>query len=185
MTTVAALARDGFVVMAADSMACVYDRPVLGFRKIRRLKVGDGELLLGCSGQAGMPAIVEAHLKVDAEPTDGQDPQPWADTIAHAITELAADHRQLEDGRMDAHLLLGWGGQVWTIGNGVAVHHPDGLAAIGSGEGPAIGAMDALLAACPDMPPPEVVTRAVRIAVGRDQYSAGSIQVELLPAREE
>lgn len=183
MTTVAALARDGAVWMAADTLANVYDRPITGFRKIRRLTTGDGaEFLIGCSGAAGMPSAVSMGLKVETTPADGQDPNLWAEAIAHAVTDLAFEHHQADDGHMDATLLLGWHGQLWTLGNGVAIPHRDGIAAIGSGEGPAIGAIDALLAACPDLPPQDILGRALTIAIARDKHSAGPISLELLPA---
>lgn len=185
MTTVAALARDGHVWMAADSLINVYDRPIVnGCRKIRRIKADDGEILVGCSGSAGMPSAVSAGLKVDAEPADDQDPQLWAEAIAHAVTGLAADHHEFSDGRMDATLILGWRGRLWTLGNSVAIPHEDGIAAAGSGEGPAIGAMDVLLATCPDMPPAEVVARAVDVAIKRDRHSDLPIWMEMLPSQE-
>lgn len=186
MSTVAALARDGHVLMAADSLVNVYERPIVdGCRKIRRLTTADGdEFLIGCSGAAGMPSAVTAGLKVETVPSGGEDLQLWAEAIAHAATGLAFDYHQADDGHMDATLLLGWNGELWTLGNGVAIPHRDGVAAIGSGEGPAIGAIDALLAACPDLPLQQVLGRALTIATARDMHSAEPIWVELLPRRE-
>lgn len=181
MTTVAALTHGGAVWMAADSLVSVYDRPVNSFRKIRRIPAGTGEVLIGGSGAAGMASAITADLKIDAEPAPDQDPQLWAEAIAHAITSLAFDHHQTDDGRMDAHLILGWNGNVWTIGNGVAVHHPDGVAAAGSGEGPAIGAIDTLRAERADWPPHKVVEYAVKVAISRDKHSAHPIHTEHLP----
>jgi ATP-dependent protease HslVU (ClpYQ) peptidase subunit len=181
VTTVAALARDGAVYMAADSSVNIYDRAISGgVKKIRRIKTGDAEILIGCSGNAGLPGVVDGRLKVDAVPTDGQDPQPWADAIAFAVTSLAAEHHLFDDGSLDGHLILGWGGRVWSINTSVAVAHADGIAAIGSGEGLAVGAIDALLANT-DADPPRIVTEAVMIACRRDRYSEPPIQVEYLP----
>lgn len=81
---------------------------------------------------------------------------------------------------MDAHLLLGWNGNLWTINHATAIAHPDGTAAIGSGEGPAIGAIDALLAHRPDMAGEDVVTTAVAIAIERDRHSGHPVHVETL-----
>lgn len=185
MTTVAALARDGHVWMAADSLVNVFDRPILdGCRKIRRVKAGDGEILVGCSAAAGMPSAISAGLKVDTEPTDDQDPQLWAEAIAHAVTDLAFEHHQTEDGRMDATLILGWRGRLWSVWNGVAIPHADGIAAVGSGEGVAIGVVDALLDAGLELPPVEILGRAVTLAIARDKHSAGPIWMEYLPAAE-
>lgn len=183
MTTVAALARDGHVVMAADSLINVYERPIPGgARKIRRIKVGDGEILVAASGNSGLMAVAGSLLHVDAEPAEGADPQPWAEAIAVAATQLAMDQSLLDHGTMDGCLLLGWRGRLWTISHATAIPHDDGIAALGSGEGMAIGAIDALLAACPDMPPQQVVARAVDIAIKRDKHSDLPIWVEHLPA---
>ncbi|HEV2929372.1 MAG TPA: hypothetical protein VGW74_11825 [Propionibacteriaceae bacterium] len=183
MTTVAALARDGSVWMAADSAVNVYDRPIPnGCRKIRRLKVGDGEILLGGAGESGILAIAGNLLTVDAEPDDDQDPQVWAEGIAVQATRLAVEHSLLDEGRMAASLILGWRGRLWTISHATAIPHEDGIAALGSGEGPAIGAMDALLAALPALMPSEVLVRAVEVAIRRDRHSEPPIWVEMLPA---
>lgn len=181
MTTVAALARDGHVWMAADSMINVYERPIPGgCRKIRRTKAGDGEALIGVAGTSGLVALT-GMLNLDSPPDAGEDPQPWAETVAVQVTRLAVEHSLLDDGVMDGTLLLGWYGRLWTISHATAIPHGDGVAAAGSGEGPAIGAVDTLLAVAPDMPPAEVVTRAVAVAVARDRHSAAPVQLECLP----
>jgi ATP-dependent protease HslVU (ClpYQ) peptidase subunit len=85
-------------------------------------------------------------------------------------------------------MLLGCNGRLWSLTHMHAIPHLDGVAAIGSGEGPAIGAVDALLPFTGppwQMLPAEVVFRAVRIGITRDRYSADPILVELLPARED
>lgn len=183
MTTVAALARDGHVWMAADSLINVYDRPIPdGARKIRRLKAGDGEVLIGGAGESGILAIAGNLLAVGAEPDDDQDPQVWAERVAVQVTRLAVEHSLLDEGRMAACLILGWRGRLWTISHATAIPHADGIAALGSGEGVAIGAIDALLDAGLEIPPPEVVVRAVTLAIARDKHSAGPIHVEHLGA---
>lgn len=183
MTTVAALARDGHVWMAADSLINVYDRPIVdGARKIRRLKAGGGEVLIGGAGESGILALVGNLLTIDAEPDDDQDPNLWAETIAVQVTQLAAEHSLLDDGRMGACLLLGWRGRLWTISHATAIPHADGIAALGSGEGVAVGVMDALLDAGLDLPPVEILGRAVTLAIARDKHSGGPIWVEYLPA---
>jgi ATP-dependent protease HslVU (ClpYQ) peptidase subunit len=168
--------------MAADSLINVYERPIPdGARKIRRLKAGDGEALIGVAGHSGVMAIAGNLLTIDATPDD-EDPQPWAEAIAVQATRLAVEHSLLDDGTMNASLLLGWQGRLWTLSHATAIPHRDGIAAIGSGEGPAIGAIDALLAACPDMPPQQVVARALAVAIERDKHSGGTVWMEYLPA---
>ncbi|HEX6969132.1 MAG TPA: hypothetical protein VF174_10020 [Micromonosporaceae bacterium] len=181
MTTVAALAVDGAVYMAADTMTNVYDRPVASGRKILRMPAGDGEVLIGISGDAGLPGALLANLKIDGQPADGEDPESWAWAVASAITDIAVEAGLVESGRLDGHLLLACRGRLWTIAHRQAIWHPDGRGAIGSGEGPAIGALDAFLL-MDYMGPAEAVARAVKIASERDRYTGGTIQVEALEA---
>lgn len=189
MTTILALARNGQVLMAADSLTNVYERPIPGgIGKIVRLHAGDGQpLLLGCCGAGGLPGVIRAHLKVDATPADDQDPDQWAHAVAEAVTSVAAEAHLFDDGRLDGSIILGWGGRVWTLGTSRACAHRDGIAAVGSGEGPAIGALDALLANEPLLTNgaeagAALVTAAMSIAISRDKHSGGSIQLEYLPA---
>lgn len=181
MTTVAALARDGHVWMAADSSINVYDRAVCdGARKIRRLKAGTDGVLVAGAGEAGILAIA-SQLQLDQPPDDGDDPQPWVEAVALQATRLAVDLSLLGEGRMAGTLLFGWRGRLWTISHATAIPHADGIAALGCGEGVAIGAIDALLDAGLDVPPAELVVRAVTLACARDRYSEGPIQLEMLP----
>lgn len=178
MTTVAAIARDGAVYMAADSLCNVYDRPVPGaVDKIARMKVAGEEILVGFSGCAALPGLVAADLDLPA-PTPDADPQVWATAIARVVTAIAVTAGLVSDGRMDAHLILGWAGRVWSINHAFAAAHHDGIAAIGSGEGPAIGAIDAMLAT--GRTPAATVRAAVRIAAARDRYSGAPFQFEQL-----
>lgn len=182
MTTVCAVARDGKVVMGADTMTNVYDRPVHGFAKVRRVVFthGGGEALLGFSGSGALPDLLNAHLTIAAEPKDGAaDEQRWATAVAAAITDIAVEARLTDEGQMDSRILLGWGGRLWTIGHHMAIHHDDGIAAIGSGEGPAIGAIDYALQAG-DTNLHTIVTRAVCIGINRDRYSGGTVTIETL-----
>lgn len=179
MTTLAAVARYGVVHMASDSMTNVYDRPILGVPKIVRLPAGpDAEMLIGVCGDGAMIELLRSDLKVDGAPRPGEGLQPWATAVARAATDLAVSAVLVEDGRMSGSLVLGFAGQLWTIVHGQAVPHRDGVAAIGSGEGPAIGAMDALLGRGVD--PVEAVVTAVQIAIARDRYSGGDVQLEVL-----
>lgn len=186
MTTVCAVARNGTVVMAADSMTTVYDRPIYGARKIIQLAVADARndfdnstLLIGCSGDGAYAGLLRnGHYHVDAIPDPDVDAQPWATAVAQGITELGIEHGLTDDGRLDAHLLLGWRGQLWTLVHQQAIYHPDGIAAIGSGEGPAIGAIDYALATGYADDLPGLLTAAVTIGIRRDRYSGGTIYAE-------
>ena len=165
--------------MAADSMTNVYDRPIIGgCRKILRIAAGPGEVLVGFCGDVGIPGLMASGLNVDEVPAGGEDPQPWADAVACAATGLAVAAGCVEDGRLAGSLLLGWDGRLWTLVHCGAVPHADGVAAVGSGEGPAIGALDAFLET--GMAPGDAVRAAVLIGIRRDRHSAGPVQVEVL-----
>jgi hypothetical protein len=168
--------------MAADSTINVYDRPVPdGARKIRRVYAGPSVVLVAVAGESGLLALI-GQLQPAPTPDDGEDPQPWAEQVALQVTRLAVDYSLLDEGRMAGTLLLGWRGRLWTLSHATATPHRDGVAALGSGEGPAVGAMDVLLSTCPDMHPAEVVGRAVTVAMARDRHSGGTVWVESLPA---
>lgn len=181
MTTVVAAARDGIVAMAADSLTNVYERPIVnGARKIRRIKVGEGEALLGFCGSGGLTAAVY-DIKFDDEPDPAKDADvaQWAATVAGALQDWAADAGLTEGGRIDGSILLGWRGRLWTISEIQAIPHPDGRAALGSGEGPAIGALDVLLDHL-DADLPDAVIEAVKVGINRDRNSAAPFYLEVL-----
>lgn len=185
MTTVCAVARDGVVVMGADSMTNVYDRPVYGVRKIARVDVKDASadpanptLLLGIAGDGALANLVNA-LSIDTTPTPDEPCQPWANTVASALTEILVEAGCTENGRIDGNLLLGWRGQLWTISHHQAIPHLDGVAALGAGEGPAIGCLDyGLRIGNRDLA--QLVAIAVGIGIDRDKHSGGDITIETI-----
>jgi ATP-dependent protease HslVU (ClpYQ) peptidase subunit len=177
VTTIAAVARDGQVHMAADSLTNIYDRPIFdGARKIRRIPVGEtGQALLGVCGDGGLADLASARLRPSRPDSDLQ---AWAAGVAYEISSLAVEHGLTEQGRLDGSLLLGFDGRLWHTTHGQAIPIPDGVAAAGSGEGPAMGALDVLLARGEDVG--EAVRLAVEIACHRDKHSAGPIYTESL-----
>lgn len=188
MTTVVALARADGVWMSADTGTNVYDRPVTGVEKIRRLYDVDGHpvALAGVAGSGGalhiLREVFEAERIVALGAND--DPEVWSYEIAARLTRAMVEAGLVdqETGLMDATVLLAVPGHVWTIEHHMAIRSPDGRGAIGSGEGPATGALDALLESVA-LEPGEVVRRAIRIAVCRDRWSLGPLQHEALIAR--
>lgn len=182
MTTVLAAVDGASVVMGADSCTNVYARPIPGsVTKIVRMDAGDRDVLLGVAGDGGIPALLST-LRLPDAPEDGEPTGLWASQVAMLISRAAVEAGLCEDGRMDSHLVLGFAGQVWTLTHGQAIAHPDGRAAVGSGEGPAIGALDALLLT--GMDAPSAVRLGVEIACRRDRYSMQPIQLEVLEAAE-
>jgi ATP-dependent protease HslVU (ClpYQ) peptidase subunit len=179
LTTVLSVARDGQVWMAADSLVSVCDRPMPGaVKKVLRLPAGDGYFLLGIAGDGALAGLARRFMRVNVVPGAGDDPQEFADDVAQMLTELAREHGILDEGRMDGTLLLGWGGQLWTVVHAQALPHPDGTGAVGSGADAALGAVDALLGV--GVQPVEAVVRAVQIAIGRDINSDAPVLVEVL-----
>lgn len=182
MTTVVACCDGDNVVMAADTCTNVYERPIVGGAvKIAYVDAGDETVIVGFAGAGGLAGVVPT-LKFEDPPEDGEDPQAWAHGVAMAVTQAALEANLVEDGQMDGHLLLGWRGRLWTLVHAMAIPHPDGRAALGSGEGPAIGALDAFLQT--GMRPVEAVRLAAEIACRRDRYSMPPIQLEVLPFRD-
>lgn len=181
-TVVAAVDDEGRVHLAADTLTNVYERPIHGgARKLIRIPFRDrgGHAAIGCSGDGALPHILTARLTIVAGPTDPRDPdavQAWAHQIATDCTQLAVGAGLVSDGRIDATMLLAGAGRLWTIMHGGALRHPDGRAAIGSGEGPAIGALDALIDL--GLHPGEAVVRACRYGIHRDKHSGGPVQSE-------
>lgn len=126
-----------------------------------------------------LPAVLERHLTVDDTPAADAPHDQWAEAIAEAITDIAMERHVTENGRLDGSLILGCHGRLWTIAHCQAIPHLDGVAAIGSGEGPAIGAVDAALElGHTDLE--AIITLAVAIGCARDKHSAGTPQVEIL-----
>lgn len=179
MTTVVAYARGKHTLMAADSLTNVYDRPVPGASKIARFSTAgrDGEYLLGFAGEGAGPNVIRQRHSVACLPdfSDEHDRNTWADSIAMAVTEMYLEHSLVDGQRMDGSVLLAAGGYVWTLTHHQAIRHLDGMAAIGSGEGPALGALHALIDA--GRAPAKAIRKAVEVGILLDRYSGGEIVV--------
>lgn len=187
MTTVAGIARNGCVAIAADRTNNVYDRPIIcGATKVRRKQTGDGHtVLVAVTGDGALMALVRDALHIEAVPAPQADTQQWADAVAQAITELALERSiRNDDGRMDGTVMLGWNGTLWSLTHMQAIPHPDGIAGLGSGSDYAVGAMTAINSFIPDddLDLHTVAYRAVQIACRYDRYSEEPVQGEFLTA---
>lgn len=178
------------VWMAADSLTSVYDRPVHGAVKILRLPITGGRhLLLGFAGNAGMPGLARRVWDPDVElPDQLEDLQPWCNALASALTAPMVDAGMVADGLLDGNFLLGVPGRhagleptLWTLGHHMAIRHPDSRGAVGSGEGPAIGALDALLSC--GVSPQDAIRQACKTAITRDRWSGYPVDVVWLTGR--
>lgn len=176
MTTVVAFARGKHTLMAADSVTNVFDRPVPGIAKVIRCATTskDGHYLLGFAGEGAGPSVINQHHSVACLPDFGDvsDRNGWAGAVATAITELYLEHSLIDGQRMDGSVLLAARGHVWTLTHHQAIPHLDGIAAIGSGEGPAIGALHALIDA--GRSPRHAIRKAVAYGILLDRYSGGA-----------
>jgi ATP-dependent protease HslVU (ClpYQ) peptidase subunit len=167
--------------MGADSATNVYDRPIIdGARKLRRLQVGAADCLIGCCGAGGMADVIGYRLG-EMLPTDVDDIDRWAAGVAWAANALCIEVGLTEGGRQDGSLLLGYAGRLWVLSEVQAIRIPDGVCALGSGEGPAMGVLDVLLEQGSD--PGCAVEKAVEIAIHRDRHSQGPVYLEHLRAR--
>jgi hypothetical protein len=188
VTTVAGLAGSAGVWMAADTRTNVYDRPVGGAVKILRMPLADDQaVLIGFSGNAGMPGIARRAWDTDlCLPAGAGSLQQWCDDLASLLTEPMVAAGMTDAGLLDGNFLLGIPGAtdrpstLWTIGHHMAIRHEDHRGAVGSGEGPAIGALDALLALGAE--PSTAVHQACAIAIRRDRWSGLPIHQEFTPA---
>ena len=179
MTTIVGYAKGPHTILAADSCTNVYERPIHSATKIIRHPTAsrDGVILLGFSGAGAARALVAQHLTVECLPNmdDPADRHDWATSVAVAITGIYLDHGLQDGGDMDGHVLLAAQGHLWTIAHNVALSHPDGIAAIGSGEGPAIGALHALTDA--GIHPVDACVRAVHYAARLDLHTGGRTRI--------
>lgn len=183
MTTIVAAvdADTGRVHLAVDSLTNVYERPIPGgVRKLARVRFGDGtgEAVLAASGDTALNQILTHDLVIPAGPPGPSEAEleRWAHGVAAECTRLAVAAGIVEDGKMDGALLLCAAGTIWTIYHGAALRHPDGRAAVGSGEGPAIGALDVILDQ--QFVSVEVaVQMACKVGIGRDRHSGEPIRV--------
>lgn len=168
MTVIAAVAREGRVVMAADRVATIGSAMAHAPAKIRRKDAGGLEVLLACAGAAELLPTYARHFTLDAP---GADLHDWAQGMAEDITRHAAKMTPSvvvngsspdDRGMLDAMLILGHAGRLWMLDANMACPVPDGVVAIGSGGEVALGAMHAALAAGVD--PCGAAVQAVEIA---------------------
>lgn len=80
---------------------------------------------------------------------------------------------------MDGTVLLGYAGRLWTLTHAQAIAHEEPcVAALGSGEGPAMGAMHVFLRAGCEAS--IAVVEAVKIGILLDRNSGGDVRHEAL-----
>lgn len=145
MTVVAAIARGGAIVFAADTLTDYSGTLIDGAVKVRRIDVGGVPGLLAASGDGGILSVAARNLKLSAPPAG--DTQEWADAAATAVSEVMDGQTPslVDERRIDGTFLLGVGGQLYYLFTHQAVRIPDGVAALGPGCDTALGAMHSAL----------------------------------------
>lgn len=170
MTVIAAVAREGQVVIGTDDVCIQAGRYFPGPTKVRRVRCtgSDLDVLVAAAGAAELLTYFLRHNHVSPP---GRDLEDWAQGMAEDVTACAAGmtpsalvggETPNERGSMDGLLLLGHAGRLWTLDANMAVHVADGLVAIGSGGEVAIGALH--VAMNYGATPRDAVTRAVELA---------------------
>lgn len=181
MTVIAAIARDGHVVMGAD-VACSYAGLTLykAESKIRELNTAtDERVLIGAAGNASLLSALCRELKIAGTPgpdapADAAD--EWADATAIAITSILHDAKpslltnasETDPASLDGVFLLAWRSHAWMLFTHAALRPNDGVITIGSGSDVALGAIHTALAlgATPDRAMHHAITYASTYADG-------------------
>lgn len=122
MTVVAAIASEGRVVMAADTVTQNHGTLVQGARKIRRMQSAEGvDILLSGSGDGAIVQVIPRIIQTFSSPTV-QDDAPawdeWAEAVASRfsgvlaeqtppLTQSAGDGQTIQSGSFLIDLALG------------------------------------------------------------------------------
>ena len=184
MTVIAALAHEGSVFMAADTVAST-DRRWYNTHKIVRKTVAGRPMLLAFAGRAPIRNAIQNELHVIGAPKRSEGEQvldEWAHEIAAAITDLlySANPPIGKDDSLGGNGLLAYQGCLWTI-EANAADRCELFEAIGSGEGYALGALHALQSA--DLllnDPKRSVTTAIEAASRWEPCCGGPIDIEVI-----
>src|SRR4051812_26323383 len=155
-TTILAVRRNGQVALGGDGQVTVGET-VMKSKANKVRAIGDGKLLAGFAGSAADALTLFEKFEEKLERYPGNVPR--------AAVELAKDWRSDRVlRRLDALLAVSDREHSFVIsGNGELIEPDDGILAIGSGGAYALAAARALVANT-DLPPNEVVRRALGIA---------------------
>jgi ATP-dependent protease HslVU (ClpYQ) peptidase subunit len=178
LTTILAVADEGWLYMAGDTYTRMYDRSCVdGLTKVHRLTFTDapGEhVLMGGAGysSAGL-AFASLPELLGPVPAPDADLRQWAGHVSRRVFRFLAKEL-LDDADGDVSrcaYLIGYREKLFTIVHNGAIAHPDGVAALGSGEGVAIGAYLALKHADWGTNSRARVEQAMRLACTVDGHS--------------
>lgn len=176
MTVIAALADGGNVYMASDRITNTEDGSVFDFGESKvASRVYDNRRIL--VGNSGLHRVTQ-ELMYEWLPPDDKHLAPES-AIRYVVRSIerhfrrdeslwSVVHDREDDDLLDARILVGLAGRIWTVGADFSHGEPMcGYAAIGSGKGQAEGAMHALLSLRAEIQPQpaEIVMSAVQSAI--------------------
>lgn len=183
MTVVVGITDGERVWMASDTLGVNgWDQKHdAGPKIIRRAVAESGECLIGVSGDGALLAMIRHDLDVPCSVRgDAWDADRWAYDVARKITDLCRDAKpdvMNESGKgMNASILLGFVGRLWTIATNQA-WPVESFAAIGSGDEYAMGVMHAT-ETVGDLRPQERLYLAVQAACRFDLHCGGDLRLE-------
>lgn len=191
MTTIAAIARDGVVWMAADRRAAVGGLVWTGRTpKITRLGQPDREggrrpdALIGSSGRSAGGSLARYRVSLPKAPDPDRVDRcdAWADAVVRRLARAAARAEPAildEDRDVPFSALLAYAGHLWVLGDQHAQEITGGVAAIGSGAELALGSLSATLRR--GVRPVAALTEAVETAGLHDPWTGDGVDVEHLP----
>ncbi len=175
-TTVLAVRRGNTVAMAGDGQVTLGNTIVKsGAAKVRTM--ADGRILAGFAGSTADAITLFERFEKKLDTFGGN--------LSRAAVELSKDWRTDKYlRRLEAMLLVADTERLLLLtGNGDVLEPEGGVASVGSGSGFAIAAARALIAST-DLPPSEVVRRAMAIAAEICIYTNDSVRVVTLGEEE-
>lgn len=172
-TTILSVRRGDRVAIGGDGQVTL-GTTVMKADAVKVRKLLDGQVLVGFAGSAadGFSLLERFETKL----------RDFPNNVPRAATELAKlwrTDRMLR--RLEAMLIVVDARHSLLLsGSGDVIQPNDGVLATGSGGGYALAAARALIAHT-DLPAPQIVREALKVAGGIDIYTNGNLTVEELP----
>ena len=171
-TTICAVKKNGQIAIAGDGQVTLENTIMKGTaRKIRRIY--DDKILMGFAGSVADAQTLADKFESKVRESHGN--------LRRAVIEFAKEWRTDRIlRRLEALMIVGNADYLLVVsGNGEVIEPDEGVAAIGSGGAYAAAAARALLANT-DLPPKEIVEKALNIAADICIYTTHHITVDEL-----
>jgi ATP-dependent HslUV protease subunit HslV len=171
-TTICAVKKNGQIAIAGDGQVTLENTIMKGTaRKIRRIY--DDKILMGFAGSVADAQTLADKFESKVRESHGN--------LRRAVIEFAKEWRTDRIlRRLEALMIVGNADYLLVVsGNGEVIEPDEGVAAIGSGGAYAAAAARALLANT-DLPPKEIVEKALNIAADICIYTNHHITVDEL-----